>query len=172
MSSADDKKEHNQVEIIPPNYSLKKRTHSENGSGFTRHQAVERASNIVKSHADMFYQAASESIEEMFSLWQKIQINDEDREKNFTNLIRLTHDLRGQGGTFDYPYITRIAAFLHMALEKRDFSYPKYFELLHVHISALSSILKGKMTGEDNKDAQKLATGCELIVQKLVGSLK
>lgn len=75
-------------------------------------------------------------------------------------LYRVSHDIKGQGGTFGYPLMTEMAASLcdfiksHEIFEREDMAFIKE------HIDALEMILNEKLAGNESEKGRLL---CEKI---------
>ncbi|MBT5265021.1 MAG: hypothetical protein HOL85_09330 [Rhodospirillaceae bacterium] len=75
------------------------------------------------------------------------------------------HDLRGQGNTFGYPLVARIAASMNFYLEnpaaaKSDAS---EHDVLRTHVDSLRGVLANKLKGDTGAIGQQIARGLEEI---------
>jgi hypothetical protein len=91
-----------------------------------------------------------------------------NRRHHYNEILRIAHDVCGQGALFGYPLLTRCAASLCRAtrlLEDDDAAVPC---IVRAHIAAMNAILESGMTGLGDRTAQAVATGLELLVSSRV----
>jgi hypothetical protein len=90
--------------------------------------------------------------------------------ETFGTLYRAAHDLRGQGATFDFPLVARVAASL---CEFTDGSGPGDslpLNLIDAHVDAIKIIVRDKiMNPSDDRTADTLATELENQVAEYLG---
>ena len=74
-------------------------------------------------------------------------------------LYRIAHDLRGLGGTFGYPLVTKICANLGRHMD--GLAAPSEIDdtVVRAHIDALRAVFNDQADGEED------ATGSELIAE-------
>lgn len=71
-------------------------------------------------------------------------------------LYRVSHDIKGQGGTFGYPLMTDVAAQLcNFIKESKNFSAQK-MDFIQEHIDVLETILKDKLAGDGGETGQRV----------------
>ena len=85
-------------------------------------------------------------------------------------LFRVAHDLKGQGSSFGFPLVTRIAHSL-CALTRdraRDYRAP-HLDLAQSHLDAIELVLAKGIKGEGGKSGAELAAKLESRVSELPG---
>ncbi|MBG04492.1 MAG: hypothetical protein CMM59_10515 [Rhodospirillaceae bacterium] len=78
--------------------------------------AVDRAQEIVASLADEYLQWLSADIDEIENSLPEADKNPQ----RVDQLRRKAHDIRGQGGSFGFPLISRLADGLHLVMVSQD----------------------------------------------------
>jgi len=84
--------------------------------------------------------------------------------RDFDEISRIAHDMRGQGSIFGYPLMTRCAGSLCRATRTLDPRHRAVTGIVRTHVAALYAILRcGAGTGD--RDAASVASGLELLVE-------
>ena len=78
--------------------------------------AVDRAQEIVASLADEYLQWLSADIDEIENSLPKADKNPQ----RVDQLRRKAHDIRGQGGSFGFPLVSRLVDGLHLVMISQD----------------------------------------------------
>jgi hypothetical protein len=84
-------------------------------------------------------------------------------------LYALMHNVKGQGASFGYPLVTRIAQSLCRLLgAKHDIGGPM-LRVAQAHIDALKLVLDQRIEGPGGETGEKLASRLETLADELVG---
>ena len=127
--------------------------------GPTPHQAVLRALNATE---DMIEAYQGWAVDDLQTLWQTFQESATGKGANLKALFDLAHEVRGQGGSFGFPLITKIGDSLCKFLEPLDSLTNRDLEVVRIHILAMKAVfhqgLKGNMgmAGEVGHELPKL----------------
>lgn len=81
-------------------------------------------------------------------------------------LMRASHDIKGQGLTFGFPFVARVAASLCTMLDAvamRDIPLP----LLDAHVDAIRVVMRDQIKGQSDQVATALVTELEARVAEL-----
>ena len=95
---------------------------------------------------------------------QMMTADAQDSEPYYGELMRLAHDLSGQGAVFGYPMITRLGRSLCMALRSLDPRDRDFMTIVDCHIDGMRALLDQGVTGADDRGALAIAAGLELLV--------
>jgi chemotaxis protein histidine kinase CheA len=79
-------------------------------------------------------------------------------------LYRAAHDLKGQGTTFDFPLVTRVAASLCNLTELMDERHPP-IALIDAHVDAIKIVVRDNIRDAANPTAVLLASELESRVE-------
>lgn len=78
-------------------------------------------------------------------------------------LYRLSHDLKGLGGTFDYQLITIIGESLCALIADQDLPNDRYLQRYVIaHVAALQAVLRFDMSGNGGDEGERLLATLEL----------
>lgn len=92
---------------------------------------------------------------------------DSDRDNctiHFGEILRIAHDMRGQGVLFGYPLITRCAGSLCRATRLVAAHDPAILDIVQTHVAALQAILEAGVTDLEDRSALAIASGLEMLV--------
>jgi chemotaxis protein histidine kinase CheA len=82
-------------------------------------------------------------------------------DKSLAALYRAAHDLKGQGTTFDYPLVTRIAGSLCKLREESQPGCHLPLNLIDAHVDAIKVIVRNGIKDSSNQTASVLALELE-----------
>lgn len=82
-------------------------------------------------------------------------------------ILRLAHDVKGQGATFNYPLVSRVAQSLCLYLEHRLECAD--LRVVSAHVEALRTIVAGKVRGEGGEIGRQIADSLERLVRDRSG---
>ena len=89
-----------------------------------------------------------------------------DRVATLRELYEISHNLRGQGSTFDYPLITAICGSLCDFIEQTERFDDIHMSAIEIQISAVKAVLAGKIVGDGGTAGRELITSIEELVAK------
>lgn len=80
-------------------------------------------------------------------------------------LYRIAHDLRGLGGTFGYPLVTKICANLGRHMDKLSAAAEIDDTVVCSHIDALRAVFNDRADGEEDATGSKLIAELQVLVR-------
>lgn len=83
-------------------------------------------------------------------------------------IFRISHDLRGIAGSFDYPLVTRVGSSLCGMIENTDTFGPLELAVIDLHVGAMHMIMSNRMTGDGDAKALEMINGIDAVVRKYV----
>ena len=84
-------------------------------------------------------------------------------------LFAIMHNVKGQGASFGYPLVTRIAQSLCKLLGAKHDAGEPMMRIAQAHVDALKLVLDQKIEGPGGETGEKLAGKLEALTQGLVG---
>lgn len=91
----------------------------------------------------------------------------QSNKKHIANINRIAHELRGQGGTFDYPLITKLCKSLYEATSNPDRQITDDRKnLIDAHIDAIRTVFKNRITGDGGEIGLALLHDIDVAVRK------
>ncbi|WP_193366856.1 response regulator [Pelagibius marinus] len=141
--------------------------------------------NALRGQIDfdpLVIQAAENRIQEMvgdYAVWVKNYLDtmarsykalvkqEEEPKQHIVNINQIAHELRGQGGIFDYPLITSFGKSLYDAtLDTRGKVTDNRLKLIEAHIDALRVVFNKQVRGDGGKVGAELLQDIERAVRK------
>jgi len=84
-------------------------------------------------------------------------------------LYAIMHNVKGQGASFGYPLVTRVAQSLCKLLGAKHDPGEPMLRIAQAHLDALKLVLEQKIEGPGGETGEKLGGRLETLVQELVG---
>ncbi len=93
-----------------------------------------------------------------------------ERATHIRAIFALAHNIKGQGGSFGFPLITRIGQSLSRLTQASRTVSESDLQLVASHLQALRYILDNELTGDGNPEAQSLVTALESRVATITAA--
>lgn len=91
------------------------------------------------------------------------------RAKHVEDLFRVAHDLKGQGASFGYPLVTRIADSLCKLTRDRKLAYEdRHLDLARSHLDSAQLVLTKEIKGDGGQVGADLAARLAARVEELL----
>ena len=101
----------------------------------------------------------------------ELGFDDDDpqrREEVLLQLRRLSHDMRGQGGTFGYPLVSQVAGALNEVLKLPHLSAERLVRLIQLHGDVIKRILDNQIEGEGGKAGPKIIERLHTLTEEIL----
>ena len=126
--------------------------------------AIAKAEEALRAMSDQFGQWLQDEIDKMDAAWAAIQAQGLTAE-TAEGLYFRAHDLKGLGGTYQYPLVTRLAASMCRLLDEPDKRLAAPKSLLEAHVNAIRAVVRDKIQTEDHPVGRALAEELETQVR-------
>lgn len=158
-----------EASIIRPPDTLKSKV-SEGGPGAVDLDALERAEQVIANLTDNYLEWVQEDLAKFQAAYDKLAAAaPEDRAAAADAVFQISHDVKGQGGSFGYDLMTVVGNNLCRFIEKAEGDITdKHIEAIKVHIDTMKLVIAENIKGDGGPAGDKLLTGLELVVQKLL----
>jgi Hpt domain len=126
-------------------------------------ETIRRAEEAVGKLADEYRSWVRTDLEKLRASMASAKAGDEARIAAYKEVRHITHDLRGQGATFGFPLITRIAASVSYVLKERapdDVS----DALLNAHFDALTRVVEDNIANADSEAGRQTVATLEAAI--------
>ena len=82
-------------------------------------------------------------------------------------IFQISHDIKGQDGSFGYPLMTIIGGQLCAFIDKRKKAVDAgAVEVIGLHINAMQLVVAQALTGDGGAIGDQLVTGLEKVIEK------
>jgi hypothetical protein len=149
--------------IRPPNTIASRVT----GDGQISADMLRAAEDVVNAHTTMFTSQCKADIDHLAEIVSKMDSNPDIQAKSMTEIYQVSHNIKGQGGTFGYHLITDIAASLCAYTEHLESCDGTALALIRAHIDAIRAVISGDMVGDGGEIGQAISSSLGLAVTKL-----
>ncbi|MCK5165729.1 MAG: phosphorelay protein [Rhodospirillaceae bacterium] len=152
-------------EIIHPPSNLQNKV-EKGGPGAVDLDAIARAEEVITNLAGDYVNWAKEDLVKLEAAYKKLKDGNGDQKELLLGVFNVAHDMKGQGGSFDYELMTAVGDKLCRLVEKLDKIGPKEIEKIRVYVDAMQVVIGHKLKGDGGKEGQQLLMGLEVLVQK------
>jgi chemotaxis protein histidine kinase CheA len=127
---------------------------NENGSGeYARLMA--KAQAAVDALRDSYRNQFRKDVDQMLAAWRTLD-EGADRRKVMEDIYGIAHNVKGQGGSFGYDFVTLVGASLCKFLRSAPGQSDDDLEIVHAHLSALDLASRDDMTGDGGEKGRKI----------------
>lgn len=159
-------------EFIQPPSTLKDKVQVTEGG--VDLDALEKAEALIAGLQDSYLEWVEGDLEKLQSFYTEAEAaSGADRRARLNDIFSVAHDVKGQGGSFNYHLMTAIGNKLCRFIEKLPEEITRgHMEVVKVHIDALRLVIAQRMDGEGGRHGDNLMRGLEAVVAKVSGPEK
>ena len=126
--------------------------------------ALGQAEQAIKDMADEYLEWVNVDISNLEASYTKAVKGEAAKDEIYDN----AHELKGQGGSFDYPLMTAVGNQLCKFIEGiKDELNPAQLQVVKVHIDTMKLIILERMSGDGGKAGDRLLKGLDLVIAKV-----
>lgn len=89
-----------------------------------------------------------------------------ERRAQFEKIRRIAHDMKGQGGTFNYPLITDFSDSLYNFTGPTAGMSDHHVEIIKAHIDSMRVVINERLQGDGGQGGQALKIGLQQAIEK------
>ncbi|MDH3701256.1 MAG: hypothetical protein OEU46_08070 [Alphaproteobacteria bacterium] len=157
--------EKGEVEVINVPHAIRLKV---SGGGAISEAMLKKANQVIEEMTASFVDVLRVEIDKMIALSQDAK-SASDKSALVERIFEVSHDLRGQASTFDFPLVTRIGSSLCCFTEAADLSDVRAHEVIDAHINSMKLVVTQGLRGDGGAVGQKIATGLEIAAKKVLG---
>ena len=154
------------VEVITPPDALKDKVKTGVPGGVDE-SVLDRAEAVVASMGGEFLQWAEKDLKSLQQAFDGLKAGTADQKESLRVIFQISHDIKGQGGSFDYALLTAVGNSLCRFIEEKDRAGPSEIEAIGLHVETLKLVLTEHLQGDGGKTGAKLLEGLKKVVDKL-----
>ncbi len=158
-------------ELIKPPSSLMDKV-TIGGPGSIDLEDLERAEKVMQDLADDYLEWVAKDLINLRGEFEKLRDGEGDSVAGIDRIFQISHDIKGQGGSFNYDLMTFVGNQLCRFVEKIDKKKvgPLEFEVIDLHIASMQMVLAQKLTGDGGEIGAQLLSGLEKVIAKRAGA--
>lgn len=154
------------LEVINPPNTLKQKVGT-GGPGAVDLEALKRAEEVIAGMTDSYLDWVAEDLKKIDAAYQKLKAASGDRKKELDGVFQVSHDIKGQGGSFGYDLMTAIGNELCRLIERIDTVGPDEMEAIRIHIESMKLVIGNDMKGNGGKAGEQMLAGLQKVCDKL-----
>lgn len=134
-------------------------------------ETLEKAEQLIAGMQGSYLEWVEEDLKKVSDLYELAVQNEADRATVFEDLFSVAHDIKGQGGSFNYPLMTMIGNLLCRFLERcKDHPKESHLAVIRVHIDALRLVISKRMEGDGGRAGENLVQGLNATIGKTLAN--
>jgi hypothetical protein len=126
---------------------------------------IRRAEEAVGRLADQYREWVRGDLEKLRNGLAAAQAGGDARTAFYKDVRHIAHDLRGQGSTFGFPLVTRIAQSMSQVI-KESAPGPDTDTLLSAHFEAIARVIEDDIADPAVDAAQEVVTALETAIRR------
>ncbi len=162
----------NQVQMFTPSSSLSEKvTHVDDA---VSQKAMAKAQRFVNKEKEQYPQWLDNDLQALKDNFQKaLTASDDERILITQTIFKITLEIKGQGGSYDYPLISYVGDNMCTLLDSIPQVEDEDMQIIKIHIDALSIIAAKRMKGTPKTpESEQMLDGLAEIVQKRLEHFK
>ena len=156
----------NELEIINPPNTLKGKI-KEGGPGAVDLETLEKAEQVIAGMTDSYLEWVQDDLIKIERAFGELKKASGNRKEQADAIFQVSHDIKGQGGSFGYDLMTVIGNELCRLIERQDDFGDAEIDAIKVHIDAMRLVIQQKMKGDGGATGQALVDGIRKVGDKL-----
>lgn len=156
-----------QPEFIQPPDTLKGKVQVTEGG--VDLDALEKAESLIAGLQDSYLEWVESDLEKLQVAYRAVaEAAPEDRRKALNAVFEVAHDVKGQGGSFNYHLMTHIGNSLCRFIEALPDQVSKgQVEAVKVHIDSMRLVIAQRLEGDGGKAGSNLVRGLDAVINKV-----
>ncbi len=155
-----------QAQVINPPQTLQGKV-EKGGPGAVDLEALAAAEDVIANLADDYMDWVREDLVKLEKAFETLQSGEGNAMDILEEVFQVSHDMKGQGGSFGYDLITAVGDHLCRLVEKMDSVGPREVEMVRIHIDAMRVIITKELKGDGGDEGRQLLMGLQLVGDKV-----
>ena len=154
------------AEVITPPDTLKNKVKT-GGPGAVDLDTLKRAEAVIADMTDNYLEWAAEDLAKIHRALEDLQVEKKDHKDALARIFQLSHDMKGQGGSFGYPLITTVGESLCKTLLGREALDETLLDLVGVHVESMRLIISLRLMDDGGREGAMLISELEKVCAKV-----
>jgi hypothetical protein len=158
-----------ELEIINPPNLLKSKVKA-GGPGAVDADTLNRAEAAIADMADQYLEWVVQDLDRIGTAFDNLKsASEENVPAKLEVIFQVSHDIKGQGGSFGYDMMTSVGNQLCRIIENSEPTNPKLVEAISVHIETMKLVIAQRIKGSGGSVGEQMLRGLEQIFKKTTG---
>ena len=158
------------VEIIRPPNTLKSKV-SVGGPNAIDESVIARAEKVISDMKGSYIEWVAQDFKKVEAAYADLIAGSGDRKEHLDKIFAVSHDIKGQGGSFGYDLVTQIGNHLCRLIERFGEDNPDEVEndAIKIHIDAMKLVIGQDLSGDGGEAGKAILAGIEKMDARLSG---
>ena len=168
MGEEESKPEDDRVHVINPPPTLNAKV-SIGGPGAVDKAVLARAEAVIADLSGDYLEWAKEDLKQIQAAIDSIDMNgdEEERKKIVDRIFAISHDIKGQGGSFGYDLMTIIGNDLCRFSETIETLKRSDVEVIRLHVDTMKRVIADDIQGDGGEEGEMVLSGLAAVVEKV-----
>tara|TARA_R110002110_G_scaffold90632_12_gene235600 strand:+ start:1836 stop:2339 length:504 start_codon:yes stop_codon:yes gene_type:complete len=162
-----DNKGGKKAEFITPPNTLKLKVQVAPGEKGIDLAALERAESVISDMQGSYLEWVQNDLKNLEAAISTAMADSGPLEPHFEKIFSISHDIKGQGGSFGYQMMTNIGNQLCRFIEAMGAPTKADLHIVRLHFDAMKLVIAKRMEGDGGKTGEELVAGLQAVVAKL-----
>ena len=129
---------------------------------------IAKAQAAVDALRDSYKDQLRQDVDQMFSVWGKLE-DGADRRQVVNEIYAIAHNVKGQGGSFGYDFVTALGSSLCRFLRAASSCSDEDLKIVHAHLDALELAVSEDMSGDGGAKGREILHDLSAMTGKSIG---
>src|SRR6185369_5071458 len=160
------------VEFVKPPRTLADKTGR--GTPGAGDRLIRKADEAVKEHQGKidYKKIAGASIDRLHQLMHKFIAEPASQAETGHQIYELCHDLKGEGASFGYPAVSRVADLICRVMDCKVSRDQRFLEIVKVEVESIRAMIRYDVKGNPRGMALEIIDALEFLVDNYLDNLK
>ena len=135
--------------------------------GGVDHAAIEGADSIVADMTDSYLGWAEDDLFKINKIQAEFEDNLDQSAIYLDKIFKISHDIKGQGGSFGYDLMTVLGKDLCRFIKGKKTAGKVDLEVINLYVVAMQVILSNRMRGSGGAEGKKVLVGLAAVVERI-----
>ena len=133
-------------------------------------KALERAEAVISNLSDQYFEWVQGDLKSMQEAYNQLKAQGGADADQLKKIFSISHDVKGQGGSFGYDLMTTVGNSLCRFIEGKTSLDAAHMDIVKLHVDTLKLIIAQDIQGDGGAMGQKILTGLTLAADKVGGN--
>ncbi len=137
------------------------------GPGAVDLDALARAEEVIASMSGNYLEWAEDDLQKLDEAIAKLDADRSNCKTHLNRIFQISHDIKGQGGSFGYHMMTILGSQLCHFVEELENVSDNDIKAIRLHVDAMKMVISKRMEGDGGAEGEVLFSGLDKVVAKL-----
>lgn len=128
--------------------------------------ALAKAEAALSDMSEDYPDWVNQLIDQLAEAHRRCVDTPDDRRNQFEEINGISHDMKGQGGTFGYPLISSFSDSLYGFTNISSNITDDHVDLVKAHVDAMRAVISNRISGDGGEIGTELTKGLQQAIAK------